>query len=72
LQSAAKICFGSDSFPFLFSSRRRSVFIIVPRSKIKFLIEGERFFIAFHDKEWNEAKLPLRNLIAKGYQIGEP
>jgi hypothetical protein len=35
-------------------------------------IEGERFFVAFRDKEWNEAKPPLRNLIAKGYKIGEP
>ncbi len=35
-------------------------------------IEGGRFFVAFRDKEWNEAKPPLRNLIAKGYQIGEP
>ncbi|MDQ3710962.1 MAG: hypothetical protein M3388_01890 [Acidobacteriota bacterium] len=35
-------------------------------------IEGERFFIAFRDKDWNEFAPPLQNLKAKGYQIGEP
>ncbi|MDQ3750375.1 MAG: hypothetical protein M3367_15380 [Acidobacteriota bacterium] len=35
-------------------------------------IEGERIFIAFRDKDWNSQKPPLRNLIAKGYKIGEP
>lgn len=34
--------------------------------------EGERFFIAFRDKNWDESAAPLRNLIAKGYRIGEP
>jgi uncharacterized membrane protein len=35
-------------------------------------IEGERFWIAFRDKEFNLSKPPLRNLIEKGYKIGEP
>jgi hypothetical protein len=35
-------------------------------------IEGERFFVAFRDKDWNEAKPPLKNLVEKGYRIGEP
>ena len=34
--------------------------------------EGERFFIAFRDKIWNESAPPLQNLKAQGYQIGEP
>jgi hypothetical protein len=33
---------------------------------------GERFFIAFRDKDWNEAKPPLKNLLEKGYKIGAP
>lgn len=33
---------------------------------------GERFFVAFRDASWNEAKPPLRNLIQKGYRIGAP
>ncbi|HEX8734908.1 MAG TPA: glycosyltransferase family 39 protein [Pyrinomonadaceae bacterium] len=33
---------------------------------------GERFFVAFRDKDWNEAKPPLKNLIEKGYRIGAP
>lgn len=33
---------------------------------------GERFFVAFRDKDWNPQKPPLRNLIEKGYRIGEP
>jgi uncharacterized membrane protein len=33
---------------------------------------GERFFIAFRDKNWNETKPPLKNLIEKGYRLGEP
>lgn len=33
---------------------------------------GERFFIAFRDKNWNESKPPLQILIQKGYKIGEP
>ena len=32
----------------------------------------ERFFVAFRDKEWNETKSPLKNLIEKGYRIGAP
>ena len=34
--------------------------------------EGESFFIAFRDSELSEKKPPLKNLIAKGYKIGEP
>ncbi len=34
--------------------------------------EGERFFVAFRDKDWNEQKPPLQNLMDKGYRIGEP
>ena len=30
------------------------------------------FWIAFRDKDWNELKPPLQNLISKGYKIGEP
>ena len=33
---------------------------------------GDNFWIAFRDKDWNEAKPPLQNLISKGYKIGEP
>lgn len=35
-------------------------------------LNGERFFIAFRDAEWNERKPPLKNLIEKGYKIGAP
>ena len=35
-------------------------------------IEGERFFIAFRDREFDFSKPPLKNLIDKGYKIGEP
>ncbi len=35
-------------------------------------IEGERFFIAFRDKEWNLQNPPLKNLVERGYQIGNP
>ena len=34
--------------------------------------EGERFYIAFRDKTFNEFAPPLQNLISKGYKIGEP
>jgi uncharacterized membrane protein len=34
--------------------------------------EGERFFIAFRDKTWNENAPPLQNLKAQNYKIGEP
>ena len=34
--------------------------------------EGERFYIAFRDKGWNEAAPPLKNLKDQGYRIGEP
>ena len=34
--------------------------------------EGERFFIAFRDKNWNEFAPPLQNLKARGYNISEP
>ncbi|MDQ3800675.1 MAG: glycosyltransferase family 39 protein [Acidobacteriota bacterium] len=33
---------------------------------------GERFFVAFRDKNPDETKPPLKNLIEKGYKIGEP
>jgi uncharacterized membrane protein len=33
--------------------------------------EGEKFWIMFRDKEFNLEKPPLRNLIEKGYKIGE-
>ncbi len=33
---------------------------------------GDRFFIAFRAKNFNQVAPPLQNLIAKGYQIGEP
>ncbi len=32
----------------------------------------ENFWIAFRDKDWNELKPPLQNLISKDYKIGEP
>ncbi len=32
----------------------------------------EKFWIAFRDKEWNETKPPLKNLIARGYKISAP
>ncbi|MDQ6785695.1 MAG: glycosyltransferase family 39 protein [Acidobacteriota bacterium] len=35
-------------------------------------LQGERFFIAFRDSEWNEAKPPLKNLIEKNYKLGAP
>lgn len=35
-------------------------------------IAGERFWIAFRDKEWNETRPPLKNLIEKGYKTGAP
>jgi hypothetical protein len=34
--------------------------------------EVDRFFIAFRDKNWDVSTVPLQNLIAKGYRIGEP
>ena len=34
--------------------------------------EGDRFWIAFRDKEFNPNEPPLRNLILQGYKIGEP
>ncbi len=34
-------------------------------------IEGERFWIAFRDKNFDTSKPPLQNLIKKGYKIGE-
>lgn len=33
---------------------------------------GDKFYIAFRDKDWNEARPPLLNLWRKGYRIGEP
>jgi uncharacterized membrane protein len=33
---------------------------------------GDRFYIAFRDSAFNKQHPPLRNLIDKGYQIGEP
>lgn len=35
-------------------------------------IKEARFLVAFRDKEWNLQKSPLKNLIEKGYRIGEP
>lgn len=35
-------------------------------------MNGDRFFIAFRDADWNTNKAPLKNLIEKGYKIGEP
>lgn len=35
-------------------------------------IEGERFWIAFREEDWNKTKPPLINFIQKGYEIGEP
>lgn len=34
--------------------------------------EGNKFFVAFRDKNWDESAAPLQNLISKGYRIGEP
>lgn len=34
--------------------------------------KGDRFFIAFRDKTFNEFAPPLQNLKAQGYTIGEP
>ncbi len=34
--------------------------------------EGERFYIAFRDKKFDNLKPPLRTLIDKGYKIGQP
>ena len=34
--------------------------------------EGDKFWIAFRDKQFNEYHPPLSNLKIKGYQIGEP
>ncbi len=34
--------------------------------------EGERFYIAFRDKDFNRFAPPLQNLTAQGYEIGEP
>ena len=34
--------------------------------------EGDGFFIAFRDKDFNRFAPPLQNLIAQGYEIGEP
>ncbi len=35
-------------------------------------IKGERFFVAFRGKSWNELAPPLQNLKTRGYKIGEP
>lgn len=35
-------------------------------------IAGERFWIAFRSTEFDRSKPPLKNLIDKGYKIGEP
>ena len=35
-------------------------------------IKGERFFLAFRSKDWNEFAPPLQNLKAQNYKIGEP
>ena len=35
-------------------------------------ISGEKFWIAFRDTNFDSTKPPLRNLIEKGYKIGQP
>jgi len=35
-------------------------------------ISGERFYVAFRDTDFHETHPPLRNLLDKGYKIGEP
>lgn len=35
-------------------------------------IQGERFFVAFRAKNWDESAAPLQNLKAQNYKIGEP
>jgi hypothetical protein len=35
-------------------------------------MKGDRFFVAFRDKNWDESAAPLLNLKARGYKIGEP
>ncbi|CAN5687415.1 hypothetical protein BH20ACI4_BH20ACI4_22060 [soil metagenome] len=35
-------------------------------------ISDKNFYIAFRDKEFNLQKPPLKNLVEKGYEIGEP
>jgi len=40
--------------------------------QLKSSFEGEKFFVAFRDKNWNEFTPPLQNLKAQGYQFGEP
>ncbi|NEL61301.1 hypothetical protein G3V73_23880 [Escherichia coli] len=35
-------------------------------------IKGDRLFVAFRDKNWNEFGAPLQNFKARGYKIGEP
>ncbi len=35
-------------------------------------IEGDKFYIAFRDTDFDKTKPPLRNLINKGYRIGAP
>lgn len=34
-------------------------------------IVGDRFYLAFRDREWNEKHPPLRNLRERGYDFGE-
>jgi uncharacterized membrane protein len=35
-------------------------------------VKGERFFVAFRGKTWNDSAPPLQNLKAQNYKIGEP
>lgn len=35
-------------------------------------ISDDKFYVAFRDANWNLQHSPLKNLIEKGYQIGEP
>lgn len=35
-------------------------------------IEGEKFWVAFRDRQFNKTKPPLQDFIDKGYKIGEP
>ncbi len=34
--------------------------------------DDEKFFVAFRDQKWNEAKPPLKNLIERGYKVSAP
>jgi hypothetical protein len=42
------------------------------RAADKSVIEGERFWLAFRDLNWNPNKQVLQDMTARGYKIGEP